>query len=33
MPVIDPLVTTILGFAALAIIIVVTVIYARKKKK
>jgi hypothetical protein len=32
MPVLDPLVTLILGLAALAIVIVVTIIYARRKK-
>lgn len=32
MPTLDPLVTLILGLAALAIVIVVTVIYARRKK-
>ena len=32
MPVLDPLVTLILGIAALAIIIVVTIIYARRKR-
>ena len=33
MPVLDPVVTLILGIAALALVIVVTIVYARKRKK